>query len=112
MTIKSVLSMGLITALSLTSAASFADEKEQTQTRNTQMLQQANEYADKAGRNINYSDMKQVEKQEKPKYQYRYKEDNETGKGEKNRTRTRTESASDSQPGSSSGKNKAFSGRR
>lgn len=109
---NSILSMGIITALSLTSAASFAEEKTQTQTRSMNMMQQANEYAVKEGRNINYSDMKQVGNQEKPKYQYRYNEDNDTGKGEKNRTRIRTESDSGSQPGALSGKNKAFAGRR
>ena len=111
---NSILSLGLISALSVTSAASFADEKAQTQTqiRSMEMLQQADKYAEKEGRNINYSEMKRGEQQDKPKYRYRHNENNDMGKGDKVRTRTRNESVSGSQSGSSIGKNKSFGGRR
>lgn len=109
---NSILSLGLISALSVTSAASFADEKAQTQIRSMEMLQQADKYAEKEGRNINYSEMKQGEQQDKPKYRYRHNENNDMGKGDKVRTRTRDESASGSRSGSGMGKQKSFGGRR
>ena len=109
---NSILSLGLISALSVTTTASFADEKAQTQTRSMEMLQQADKYAEKEGRNINYSEMKQGEQQDTAKYRYRHNENNDMGKGDKVRTRTRNESVSGSQSGSSMGKNKSFGGRR
>jgi hypothetical protein len=111
MKLKKVLVSASLIGISVTALPVNAEE-EKLQTKSMSMMQQANAFAEKEGRNIDYSDMNQVGKQEKPKYQYRYREDNETGKGEKIRTRTRTQSAFASQTAASTGKHKSMAGHR
>ena len=98
MNLKKVFTSGLYMSLAVASATIYAEDDVQTQSRNMNMLQQGNAYAEKEGRNYTSGEMSRAKEQNKN--QYRYGADNETGQGTKTRTRSRDGSGSGSQSGS------------